>query len=573
MVGFYERRGPTETYRPYPLPLILNAEAFCRHYFSSGVALIHPRLYGADGDCLDLARLMYETYLTLIPFEPHHLGYAAGFAQGRALVIFDKTHGSLRLSGRLLEPEILEAVLELASQRVTRRAGGDVLEMLLASYRSHPVNPLSPNGSPKMEESEQQIIQPGSQGLNMKLGEWFRVEEVVQNEAGLCYWGITESHWQPAGQPIFDILHRERGAQNPRNKPNAETRAGLFGREITGWPHLEAIPLFIKSTYSFSKGKFTMLKRQNLFNLLDGFSLTLAILGILLAIFCLVKTLKKQSRQRMAMAVPPKPQNPVRLVGGLASLDFSPVQQEREGALPHWIRYYNLALNPLPEVAAVIISEAIQEGLSGKWEATDPGEVDQLAVALAYYHIFQYEPGYWMHESEYMADQAQLTLRECIREQVKAFSQKTGLPVNRLTPYLLSCHQKTRECFEFDLGIDLITGYPLTGEIGQADQITTLSLGTWTFYQTSNDDDKAGQLAELRVACEELMQSVAAAVREYSQTTVRSIEGVVLYPRPVSDSEDGGFDYSGRVDLDLGALLKELVTPVAQEEVGLRVEG
>lgn len=86
--------------------------------------LSHPVLNAPAVQVDTLSQLIYEGFLLAIPFERNdvacsagrHLVSRLGFSVGdRYLVLFDQTYGSLRLTGRLLDEEILRAALGAAS--------------------------------------------------------------------------------------------------------------------------------------------------------------------------------------------------------------------------------------------------------------------------------------------------------------------------------------------------------------------------------------------------------------------------------------------------------------------------
>ena len=130
IVGFKERRGPNEFSVSYPLSSLeggirFDLPRFTRNYFTTGVILTHAVL-SAPGVRAELcAQLLYEAFLSLVPFERQDVGSATDrhrsdrefVGRGQTFIaIYDQTYGSLRLSSRLLDGDLLPRVLTRARE-------------------------------------------------------------------------------------------------------------------------------------------------------------------------------------------------------------------------------------------------------------------------------------------------------------------------------------------------------------------------------------------------------------------------------------------------------------------------
>ncbi|QIA27744.1 DEAD/DEAH box helicase [Thermaerobacter sp. PB12/4term] len=229
--GYRERRGSTEVTERYPLPLekgYFRQPAFTRYYYTTGVVLFHPGLQD-DVELTRLAQRIYDAFLLILPFERQDIHYAAGqlggtpprplYSGARFIAIYDQTYGSLRLSGRLAEPEVVHQVLAKAAESVDvsgglSRASAAWLEEARRLVETHvPVDVLellAPEAAPTQDPSDDHVVEvilPGSVGLDaMRNHEEFFVEAVVFNAVAgtLCYRGRHTS--TPAGDPTLITL-------------------------------------------------------------------------------------------------------------------------------------------------------------------------------------------------------------------------------------------------------------------------------------------------------------------------------------------------------------------------------
>ena len=214
IVGIKERRGPNEFTIDYPLDPSLgfyfDRPRFTRNYFTTGVVLTHPIFNSLGVHCDAIANLLFEAFLMVVPFERHDINFASdkhraktgAINEGdRFVCIYDQTYGSLRLSGHILEEQILKQVLEKGIELAQYDENLDInsetiiaLERVLASLSEPPIE-----FSFELEKGLQidtdrfvRVIMPGSKGLNInKDNEEFLVEGVFYSPAirGLAYRG------------------------------------------------------------------------------------------------------------------------------------------------------------------------------------------------------------------------------------------------------------------------------------------------------------------------------------------------------------------------------------------------
>ncbi len=131
--GYQERRGQRRETVEYPLEsgeVEWPKRHFSRSLDTTGVLLMHPALAREDVCPQLLAELLLEAFFETLPLARQDLGCGTdrirdeivGWAAGtRYLAVYDQTCGSLHLSGRLGEPELLRSVLD----RALELAGSD----------------------------------------------------------------------------------------------------------------------------------------------------------------------------------------------------------------------------------------------------------------------------------------------------------------------------------------------------------------------------------------------------------------------------------------------------------------
>jgi len=219
IAGFKERRGPNEFTQEYPIPVDLNIHFdqryFTRTYFSTGVVIAHPALNAQGVEVNAISQLIYEAFLICIPFERQDIDFTSDRfrtsrepwirVEDRFIAVFDQTYGSLRLSGRLMNEDVILHVLlmarELAEASETDAISPETLialDCLIESANSPPSElPLEFEevGPEYLDAKYAKVIKPGSKGLNLNRdNEEFTVERVFLTREGLRYAGITETH-------------------------------------------------------------------------------------------------------------------------------------------------------------------------------------------------------------------------------------------------------------------------------------------------------------------------------------------------------------------------------------------
>ncbi|GGI96499.1 hypothetical protein GCM10010885_02790 [Alicyclobacillus cellulosilyticus] len=218
VVGVKERRGSKEIKAEYPLgPLsgiasvYYDRSRFTRLYFTTGVVLSHPAL-NSDGVKVEtLAKLLYEAFFIVLPYERRDIGIAFDKhrthlpdipAGSRFICLYDQTYGSLRLSGRLLEDDVMTKVIremhELARVWPDLELTEPTMQALRALLRDSGARPepyfiLAPSHDTGLTEgSRKRIIRPGSLGIALyNENELFEVVKVFFSpKTGLTYKGF-----------------------------------------------------------------------------------------------------------------------------------------------------------------------------------------------------------------------------------------------------------------------------------------------------------------------------------------------------------------------------------------------
>ena len=148
IAGFKERRGSNEESRTYPLNgesgLYYDKQRFSRNFFTTGVLITHPAL-NAPGVRVDiLSNLLFEAFLMLVPLEKSDVQFGADkyrqnfgpfCAAQRFVAIYDQTYGSLRLSSRLLNEDILRRVLAKAMELALSGSVEEMTDETLVAIR------------------------------------------------------------------------------------------------------------------------------------------------------------------------------------------------------------------------------------------------------------------------------------------------------------------------------------------------------------------------------------------------------------------------------------------------------
>ncbi|KKM08469.1 hypothetical protein SY88_23545 [Clostridiales bacterium PH28_bin88] len=209
--GFKETRGRTEMEHPYPLDgssgIYFDLPRFTRNYFTSGVILSHPTLdHGIR--CSIIADILYEAFLMTIPYERQDVGFgddrhrtSRAFASkdSRFVAIYDQTYGSLRLTSRMTEPDLLKDVfsdcIKIAKDDPRFQIAPleiAALEAIRGCLDQPPIFDEYGNQKPLTGPSHERVIIPGSKGINVHNGnnEEFFIEGIfLHPRDGLMYRG------------------------------------------------------------------------------------------------------------------------------------------------------------------------------------------------------------------------------------------------------------------------------------------------------------------------------------------------------------------------------------------------
>jgi DEAD/DEAH box helicase domain-containing protein len=212
IVGFTETRGRNELSISYPLErskgLYFDIPRFTRNYFTSGIIIDHPIL-SEDVKSNIIAEIIYEALFLVIPFERQDINYGCDkhrterkeFKKGnRFISIFDQTYGSLRLTSRFFDFNIIKKVISTAieiAENDPRYANYQVEVEVIKNIKSDlekPEEKLNISYEENFAENNNnaKIILPESVGLDTSRGrnEEFFVEGVFYSpKFGLSYKG------------------------------------------------------------------------------------------------------------------------------------------------------------------------------------------------------------------------------------------------------------------------------------------------------------------------------------------------------------------------------------------------
>jgi len=213
ITGYKERRGPNEITFQYPLKngIAFDLQRFTRNYFTTGIVFTHPA-FSSSGVHSDVcAQLIYEAFISLIPFERQDLGVA--FDRHRTdkgvikrgdvfIALHDQTYGSLRLSSRVLEDDLLikllgrtEELLETSDLRNSDPITAEALQLFSSEAKEKP-EPFAFDDTRRAMVTQVgevfSVIMPGSKALNIRRNnEEFEVQRVFFSPAlnGIAYAG------------------------------------------------------------------------------------------------------------------------------------------------------------------------------------------------------------------------------------------------------------------------------------------------------------------------------------------------------------------------------------------------
>lgn len=218
--GFVERRGQTKTTHTYPISamdpqmsgITFRYPRFSRNFFTTGLILAYPNRPTDPTVLLRVAELIYETFLSLIPFERQDINFSIDRHRAerlpyaregdRFIAIYDHTYGSLRLTSRLAELDVLRNVLRTARQvavlpEVQADSGViELLEALLISADQEPHELAASGEILPLADRYARVIMPGSRGLVLtKANEEANIVRVfIHPKFGLCYKVEYEVH-------------------------------------------------------------------------------------------------------------------------------------------------------------------------------------------------------------------------------------------------------------------------------------------------------------------------------------------------------------------------------------------
>lgn len=223
--GFKERRGSATREVTYPMPVGDLSGAtyanprFCRHIETTGVLLSHPALANDAVRITEIADVLLDALLHLVPIERQDIAAGTGKFRvdrnglsrtDRFVAIYDRTYGSLRLSGRIVAAETLRQALSRAvtmaeAGAVTDQATLDALRAM-ASDATAPAILVTDNASLDSERSADldatlvPVIRPGSCGVHRANGAVFNVIAVFYAPDGIRYRGRFD-HQKPDDIP------------------------------------------------------------------------------------------------------------------------------------------------------------------------------------------------------------------------------------------------------------------------------------------------------------------------------------------------------------------------------------
>ncbi|MQL53392.1 hypothetical protein GFC01_14225 [Desulfofundulus thermobenzoicus] len=218
VVGYKEKRGSKqpESYH-YPLNehrmnIYFDLPRFTRNYFTSGVILTHPSFNNMqEPEINTIAKLLYEAFLMSIPFERQDIDFAVGKFRinrppivqdgTRFVAIYDKTYGSLRLSGHVMKEDLMKKVFEQTNEiaNLTDYRDNEMEEFHISSgvigILTDLLQSAQDTGSPIShfflesqkkddidETLREQVIRPGSVGLAIRNdNQEYLVEKVFYN--------------------------------------------------------------------------------------------------------------------------------------------------------------------------------------------------------------------------------------------------------------------------------------------------------------------------------------------------------------------------------------------------------
>lgn len=249
--GFRERRGSSDFVVAYPLDaamgLYFDQPRFTRNYFTTGVVLAHPMLNELNSDQLAVACAnLFEAFLMVIPFERRDIDAAYDRVRletslvpkgHRFICLYDQTYGSLRLSSRLLEDGVVDAVLrsvlEIEQPDESRGDGAVAVWRAMGECLKQPprdvrfVEGRTDADATTGDATRVRVIVPGSVGINLaRDGEEFVIDHVFFNPrtGTLSYRGRNAS--ERDNSELSTVIPVDRVVEIP-----GESKVGLYDLE------------------------------------------------------------------------------------------------------------------------------------------------------------------------------------------------------------------------------------------------------------------------------------------------------------------------------------------------------
>jgi len=208
--GIIEKRGSTQASYSYPLSnelgFFFDQNLFSRNFFTSGIIISHPALEEENVDSWIIAELLFEAFLLLIPFEKQDLDFASDkfraeiktlVSKGKRFIcIYDQTYGSLRLSGRFLNNNLVYPILKEAraladNQNILpiNQETLAALEKMVESAEKTQEILVFESGSVRTPDKYERVIMPDSKGLLASSHQDFWVKRIIYTPDGLRYEG------------------------------------------------------------------------------------------------------------------------------------------------------------------------------------------------------------------------------------------------------------------------------------------------------------------------------------------------------------------------------------------------
>ncbi|MBL9021834.1 MAG: DEAD/DEAH box helicase [Myxococcales bacterium] len=242
VLGFKERRGSTTEQVAYPCaaPVRFAQPTFSRTLFTTGVCFAHPAMDEKGVDHEVLSALLLEAFLIAVPLERQDVDTDtdalradwADLSKGRRFVaLFDQASGSLRITARLRDPDVLRHVLDIMLQLVEERdtliVGTEERHIsaitkaaicAMADDSAHEVHLIESSELQAAAAERAHVLLPRSRGTSAaRPGESFEVHKVFAHPTlGLVYRGVfidaVGDRSEPTTVPVDSITPIEDGA-------------------------------------------------------------------------------------------------------------------------------------------------------------------------------------------------------------------------------------------------------------------------------------------------------------------------------------------------------------------------